>query len=173
MIVARVALGSTASRSSGCWHVHFAPAGASWLNQAERFFAMLTEKQLRRGTHRSTHELEQPSATTLAPSTPTSGPYGGPSPPPTSSSPSNAFACAPSIPPTGSINSSKLQNQDTLRPKLKMPLLTQYMPEMHFAVTTKQPSMRERLPLNTGSIWRRPYRAPWRASGIRCCPRLH
>ena len=41
------------------WHVHFTPAGASWLNQVERFFAMLTEKQLRRGVHRSTQELEQ------------------------------------------------------------------------------------------------------------------
>ena len=22
-----------------CWHVHFTPTGASWLNQVERFFA--------------------------------------------------------------------------------------------------------------------------------------
>ena len=35
------------------------PTGASWLNQVERFFALLTEKQLRRGVHRSTRELEQ------------------------------------------------------------------------------------------------------------------
>ena len=41
------------------WHVHFTPTGASWLNQVERFFALLTEKQLRRGVHRSTQELEQ------------------------------------------------------------------------------------------------------------------
>jgi len=41
------------------WHIHFTPTGASWLNQVERFFAMLTEKQLRRGIHRSTQELEQ------------------------------------------------------------------------------------------------------------------
>ena len=40
------------------WHVHFTPTGASWLNQVERFFALLTEKQLRRGVHRSTDELE-------------------------------------------------------------------------------------------------------------------
>lgn len=40
------------------WHVHFTPTGASWLNQIERFFALLTEKQLRRGIHRSTAELE-------------------------------------------------------------------------------------------------------------------
>ena len=41
------------------WHVHFTPTGASWLNQVERFFALLTEKQLRRGVHRSTEELEE------------------------------------------------------------------------------------------------------------------
>ena len=40
------------------WHVHFTPTGASWLNQVERFFALLTEKQLRCGVHRSTQELE-------------------------------------------------------------------------------------------------------------------
>ena len=40
------------------WHVHFTPTGASWLNQVERFFALLTEKQLRRGVHRSTEEFE-------------------------------------------------------------------------------------------------------------------
>ena len=41
------------------WHVHFTPTSASWLNQVERFFAELTEKQIRRGVHRSTAELEQ------------------------------------------------------------------------------------------------------------------
>jgi len=40
------------------WHVHFTPTSASWINQVERFFALLTEKQLRRGVHRSTKELE-------------------------------------------------------------------------------------------------------------------
>lgn len=40
------------------WHVHFTPTAASWLNQVERFFADLTEKQIRRGVHRSTQELE-------------------------------------------------------------------------------------------------------------------
>lgn len=40
------------------WHVHFTPTSASWLNQVERFFALLTEKQPRRGVHRSTQELE-------------------------------------------------------------------------------------------------------------------
>jgi transposase len=41
------------------YHVHFTPTGASWINLVERFFALLTEKQIRRGIHRSTRELEQ------------------------------------------------------------------------------------------------------------------
>jgi len=40
------------------WHVHFTPTSSSWINQVERFFANLTEKQIRRGVHRSTEELE-------------------------------------------------------------------------------------------------------------------
>ena len=40
------------------YHVHFTPTGASWLNMVERWFAALTEKQIRRGTHRSTRQLE-------------------------------------------------------------------------------------------------------------------
>ncbi|MGH8632562.1 MAG: IS630 family transposase [Burkholderiales bacterium] len=40
------------------WQLHFTPTSASWINQVERFFGMLTEKQLRRGVHRSTVQLE-------------------------------------------------------------------------------------------------------------------
>jgi len=40
------------------FHVHFTPTGASWLNLVERFFAALTTKQIRRGSFRSTRELE-------------------------------------------------------------------------------------------------------------------
>lgn len=40
------------------WQVHYTPTSASWINQVERFFANLTEKQIRRGVHRSTAELE-------------------------------------------------------------------------------------------------------------------
>ena len=40
------------------YHLHFTPTSASWLNLVERWFATLTEKQLRRGVHRSTRELE-------------------------------------------------------------------------------------------------------------------
>ncbi len=41
------------------YHLHFTPTSSSWLNQVERWFAVLTEKQLRRGVFRSTRELEQ------------------------------------------------------------------------------------------------------------------
>src|SRR3990170_7438338 len=40
------------------YHLHFTPTSASWINLVERFFALLTEKQVRRGAHRSTAELE-------------------------------------------------------------------------------------------------------------------
>ena len=39
------------------FHLHFTPTSASWLNLVERWFAKLTEKQLRRGTHASTRAL--------------------------------------------------------------------------------------------------------------------
>jgi transposase len=41
------------------YHVHFTPTSSSWLNQVERFFAELTNKQIRRGVDRSTRALEQ------------------------------------------------------------------------------------------------------------------
>jgi len=41
------------------YHLHFTPTSASWLNQVERWFAELTQKQIRRGAHRSTAELER------------------------------------------------------------------------------------------------------------------
>ena len=40
------------------YHVHFTPTSASWINQVERWFAELTRKQLQRGVHRSTDQLE-------------------------------------------------------------------------------------------------------------------
>ncbi len=39
------------------WHVHLTPTSSSWLNQAERFFALLTDKQIKRGVHRSVGAL--------------------------------------------------------------------------------------------------------------------
>jgi len=41
------------------FHLHFTPTSSSWINLVERWFAGLTEKQIRRGVHRSTGELEQ------------------------------------------------------------------------------------------------------------------
>lgn len=40
------------------WHCHFTPTSSSWINQVERFFALLTDQQIKRGAHRSTKELE-------------------------------------------------------------------------------------------------------------------
>ena len=40
------------------WHAHFTPTSSSWINQVERFFGLLTDQQIRRGAHRSTHQLE-------------------------------------------------------------------------------------------------------------------
>jgi transposase len=45
------------------FHLHFTPTYSSWLNLVERWFAELTNKWLRRGTHRSTRELEAAIAT--------------------------------------------------------------------------------------------------------------
>jgi transposase len=40
------------------FQVHFTPTSASWLNLVERWFAALTEKQIKRGAHPSTRALE-------------------------------------------------------------------------------------------------------------------
>jgi transposase len=40
------------------FHMHFTPTGGSWINQVERFFADLSNRQLPRGAHRSTAELQ-------------------------------------------------------------------------------------------------------------------
>jgi transposase len=41
------------------FHMHFTPTYSSWLNQVERWFGLLTDKQLRRGAHRSVQALEK------------------------------------------------------------------------------------------------------------------
>jgi putative transposase len=41
------------------WHIHFIPTYSSWLNQVERFFALITDRAIRRGSFRSTRELVQ------------------------------------------------------------------------------------------------------------------
>jgi transposase len=40
------------------FHMHFTPTSASWLNQVERFFGLITEKRIRRGVFRSVGDLE-------------------------------------------------------------------------------------------------------------------
>ena len=41
------------------YHLHFTPTYGSWMNQVERWFALLTQRQIKRGTHRSVRELER------------------------------------------------------------------------------------------------------------------
>ena len=41
------------------FHVHFIPTGASWLNLVERWFGVLSQKGIRRGSFVSTRGLEQ------------------------------------------------------------------------------------------------------------------
>jgi hypothetical protein len=39
-------------------HLHFTPTSASWLNQVERFFGLITQERIRRGVFTSVPELE-------------------------------------------------------------------------------------------------------------------
>jgi len=41
------------------YHVHFTPTGGSWLNQVERWFALLSQRAIKRGSHTSTIQLER------------------------------------------------------------------------------------------------------------------
>src|SRR5271169_3792793 len=40
------------------FHLHFTPTSASWLNQVERFFGLITHDRIRRGVFTSVPELE-------------------------------------------------------------------------------------------------------------------
>jgi hypothetical protein len=40
-----------------CWHVHFTPTSASWINLVESFFALLTNRAVRRGSFQTVAEL--------------------------------------------------------------------------------------------------------------------
>src|SRR5215469_3661127 len=40
------------------FHVHFTPTASSWLNQVERWFGLITERMIRRGTFHTVSELE-------------------------------------------------------------------------------------------------------------------
>jgi hypothetical protein len=63
----------------------------SWMNLVERWFAALTEKQLRRGVHRSTRELEAASVATSTLRTNARSRSGGPRRPMRSWRASNVF----------------------------------------------------------------------------------
>jgi len=41
------------------FHVHFTPTYSSWLNQVERWFALLEQRQLKRAAHHSVSQLER------------------------------------------------------------------------------------------------------------------
>ncbi|MGX7671161.1 transposase [Plantactinospora sp. DSM 117369] len=40
------------------FHMHFTPTGSSWINPVERWFGYLTERRIRRGTHKSVRSPE-------------------------------------------------------------------------------------------------------------------
>jgi transposase len=40
------------------FHVHFTPTHGSWLNQVERWFGLLTQRQIKRGAHKSVASLK-------------------------------------------------------------------------------------------------------------------
>ena len=48
------------------FHFHFTPTSSSWLNQVERWFGLITDKMIRRGTFHSVDELERAIYTWLA-----------------------------------------------------------------------------------------------------------
>ena len=48
------------------FHLHFTPTGSSWLNLVERWFAELTNKQIRRGVHKTVQALEKDIRTWIA-----------------------------------------------------------------------------------------------------------
>ena len=51
--------------------LHFTPTSASWMNQVETFFGLLTRQAIRRSTHRSVPDLWLPSTATSTPGPPT------------------------------------------------------------------------------------------------------
>ena len=57
------------------WHVHFTPTSASWINQVERFFALLTERALKRGCSARLPISKRPSQLTSRPPMPIPRPF--------------------------------------------------------------------------------------------------
>ena len=95
------------------WQAHFTPTSASWLNQVERWFGLLTDKQIRRGVHRSTKELERTILDYIDTTNQNPNPSNGPNPPMTSSPPSSGSASEQSKPLNSRRKSCELRNRDT------------------------------------------------------------
>jgi transposase len=57
------------------YHVHFTPTYASWLNQVERWFGLITQQAIRRGSFRTVRELVQRIETFVARYNRTSTPF--------------------------------------------------------------------------------------------------
>lgn len=76
------------------WNVHLTPTSSSWLNQVERFFALLTDKKIRRGFYRSVAALRADITSFIDRHNADPKPFrsDGPSPPMTSLLPSSASA---------------------------------------------------------------------------------
>jgi transposase len=74
------------------WHVHLTPTSSSWLNQVERFFALLTDKKIRRGIIAASPLSGLTSLRSSTDTTPIQNRSDGLSPPMTSLLPSNASA---------------------------------------------------------------------------------
>ena len=73
------------------YHIHYTPTYSSWLNQVERWFGLITQQAIRRGSFRSVRELVQKIDQYVIHIISTVVPSRGP-PPPIPSSPSfNAF----------------------------------------------------------------------------------
>jgi hypothetical protein len=60
------------------FHLHFTPTLASWLNQVERFFGLITQERIRRGVFTSAPQLEAASTSTSTITMPTPSSLSGP-----------------------------------------------------------------------------------------------
>jgi transposase len=94
---------------------HFTPTGSSWLNQVERWFALITDKMLRRGVHRSVRELTSAIQAYLSANNAAPKPFTWVRPLTRSSPRSNASAYSPSKGPGEKLLKTLLV-RDTRRP---------------------------------------------------------
>ena len=53
------------------YHLHFTPTHNSWINQIERWFALLSERQIKRSSHHSVKDLETALTSSLKRTMPT------------------------------------------------------------------------------------------------------